>query len=120
MSSQARVAGTAIRCGKPEISHLYIYVFDLGFFGPEGRAFCGLGFDSSYRKIHSIHPDSPTVKQLVLGSRLNCQNVIRTRRRVLLPCQSKSVVLIVEGHMGLVLRSKCLLLTLQQLVEYPL
>src|SRR5207248_11283504 len=117
--AQANAGGAAIRCGKPEIAHSGVDLFDFRVFCPQGRVFRGLSFQTHDRKVLCIDPDSTAVKELVLSSRLNGKNVERAGRRTVVPDLRELVVITVESGAPWIFVGERLFLALQQLLEYP-
>jgi hypothetical protein len=91
MASQPNSARAPIGNGKPEIAYLGIGLFNPGFFRPEGRVFRGRRLNTHHSKVLCIHPNSASVEDLVLGQRLDVEDVARTGRHPLVSGQSEAV-----------------------------
>src|SRR5580692_6763621 len=49
--------------GQPEVIHLHILVFDVGFLDPERRVLRRLSFDSHHREVFRVDPYLSTVEK---------------------------------------------------------
>jgi hypothetical protein len=76
-SSEPGGADAAVLRRKPETSHLRVLLHYLRVLGPERRVLSRLGLQSDDREIDRIDPDAATIKKLVSGARLDCEDVSR-------------------------------------------
>src|SRR5690348_6762607 len=60
---------------KPELIHLLVFVIYLALFDPKRWVFRRLGFDPCDREILGIHPNFSAIEELVVGFRLNRQDI---------------------------------------------
>ena len=69
MPTQPNCARTFVGLRKPEFTDFGVNLFDLCFLRPKGRILRWDGLNAHNGEILRINPDSPPVKQFVVGAR---------------------------------------------------
>jgi hypothetical protein len=69
--AQTDAGSATIQCGKPEIAHSGVGLFDFRVLCPKRRISCRFSLQTYNRKVLCIDPDSTAVKELVLGARVD-------------------------------------------------
>src|SRR5947207_13737861 len=117
-ATQPDDAFCAVLLREPEAVYLFVLVLSLGLFYTNRRVFGGLAFHLGHRKILGVNPDFPAIQVLIMRFRNDLQNILKTRRSVLISIHLEIIVVGGEGGAALVLRVSSFPLPFQQLLEH--